>query len=594
MENQFKEIAQLIKLPNDSNIQLKMINILNEILEHLKKSEKKKLTEIQQAIEDCLFSIINANKANSDICNRYIYFIYKHLFDNGHSSRLSEFIIKYSTLVNSSKTNSNTKGTALWLLGKVCSKSLFKSPQLTDFLNNLIKIIKNTNEIFIKSESFAALARLLMLKLPNFYNQVNDILKIVLKQEKYVITDVKCRKNILKCLHSLIFYLNANLISQNHEYLIAFLNKNLNEEESVVQKHAIKVFVDLHCDKIFDTAINLTRIIRKKQGEQLKNFIEVILYVGNFIIAKSDVSHNLKISYINILKILFEKNKEFLNSNENLIPKIFDLLYDNFRLNYTGFISNFSLNYKQSLASLFSGNSFNNAVSAGAIAVAQQNLQNSSGAEAQKIQSKLNSEIEELYRLFIKLIYHSSLRKNLLKHIFKKIIEAQGELDKMENSSLNFGALNAPKKSGDIAKEHKDKSSKKADKGAVEAKKEKFNEAQVNAIIFSLIEYAENNYDIFEIVFKNFNEISQALLPYLISPVKSFRMLVNRVFINLAYFIPGWRITILTLILNFSSVAHAEVAALKNVNKILLSIIYLHRLINYNKKPTSSFPIDYY
>jgi len=574
MDNQFKEIVQLIKLPNDSNIQLKLITNLNEILEFLKKCERKKLRELQPSIEDSLFSIVYSNRANSDMCNRYIYFIYKFLFDNGHSSRLTEFLIKYLQLVNTSKISHNIKATALWLLGKVCSKSMFKSPQLTDFLHNLIKIIKNTNEIFIKSESFSALSRLLMLKLPNFYNQISDILKIILKQEKYSITDVKCRKNILKALDSLIFYLNPNLISQNHEYIISFLNKNLNEEESVVQKHAIKIFVNLHSDKIFDSTINLTRIIRKKQGEQLKNFIEVILYVGNFIIAKADVSHNLKISYINILKILFEKNKDFLNSNENLIPKIFDLLYDNFRLNYNGFESNFNINYKQNIGNLFSSNNSNNNLNTNnSVLIQQQNLQNLALFD---IQNKLNSEMEDLYRLFIKLIYHSSLRKNLLKHIFKKIIEAQSELDKMENSSLNFGAFNShAKKSNESKDEKKDKekSNFKNDKKN-DVKKEKFNETQVNAIIFSLIEYAENNYDIFEIIFKNFNDISQALLPYLISPVKSFRMLVNRVFINLAYFIPGWRISILTLILNFSSVAHAEVAALKNVIYIFLFMKY--------------------
>ncbi len=570
MENILKEIGQLIKVPNDSNIQLRIIQNLNEILEFLKKCEKKKLTESQPLIEELLFSIINSNRANSDISNRYIYLIYKYLFDNGHSSRLTEFIIKYTQLINNNKININIKASALWLLGKVCSKSLFKSPQLTEFLNSLIKLIKNTNEIFIKSECFSALSRLLMLKLPNFYNQVNDIIKIILKQEKYLITDIKCKKNILKALDSLIFYLNQNLINQNHEYIISFLNKNLVEEEPIVQKHAIKIFVNLHCDKIFDTQINLTRIIRKKQAEQLKNFIEVILYVGNFIIAKNDITINLKISYINIVKILLEKNKEFLNANENLIPKIFDLLYDNFRLNYNGFNSNFNLN-KHNLSNIFSGNNTNLNINSNSVTVQHQNQQN---LEILNAQNKLNFEIEDLYRLFIKLIYHSSLRKNLLKHIFKKINEAQGELDKMENSSLNFGNFkNMQKRKNESTKDNhkeKDKQIKKIDK--TETKIEKFNEAQVNSILFSLIEYAENNYDIFEIVFKNFNEISQALLPYLISPVKSFRMLANRIFINLAYFIPGWRITILTLILNFSSVAHAEVAALKNVLFISIKI----------------------
>ncbi len=68
MENVLKDLNNLIKLPNDSKIQLKAIHFLNEILELLKKSEKKKLTESQSHIEEALFNYVTNSRANSDMC----------------------------------------------------------------------------------------------------------------------------------------------------------------------------------------------------------------------------------------------------------------------------------------------------------------------------------------------------------------------------------------------------------------------------------------------------------------------------------------------------------------------------------------------
>ena len=83
MENLIKDFITLIKSPNDSITQLKSITILNEILDKIKKLEKKKLTEIQTQIEDMLYSYIISNRANSDISYRYIYYNYKYKFDFG-------------------------------------------------------------------------------------------------------------------------------------------------------------------------------------------------------------------------------------------------------------------------------------------------------------------------------------------------------------------------------------------------------------------------------------------------------------------------------------------------------------------------------
>lgn len=547
MENLTKDLLALIKLPNDSKIQLKAINILNDILESMKKAEKKKLTDAQTQIEDALSTYIISSRANSDICNRYIYFIYKYLFDFGLSSRLSEFISKFTSMITSSKTSTNVKATALWLLGKVCCKSNFKSQQLSDLIHLLIKTIKNTSEILIKNESFAALNRLLQLKLPNFYNHINDVLKIIFKQEKYITTEVKCKKNILKALESALFFLNSNAVTQHYENIINFLHKSLEDEDPVIRKHAVLTYINLHVDKVFDQEINLSKIVRKKVGEPLKNFIEILLYFGNIITTKSDINLYLKISYIQILKVLFEKNMDFINSSESLIMKIFDLLLTYFQINYVGFYSNFNQNYKQHLQNLSNPQ-----------IVIQIN-------NPSYIQNRLNTEIEELYRSYIKIIYHASYRKNLLRHVFKRLNDSQSDLDKIENlsSSINNSIVSKDSGTSGDTKTTSGTGIKKLKKE--EREREKYTEYHVNAMLLSLVEFSENNYDIFEISFKSFGDISGNIVNYLISSVKSFRMLINRVLINISYFIPSWRIPILTLILNLSSVAHAEVAALKNV-----------------------------
>jgi hypothetical protein len=449
------------------------------------------------------------------------------------NTRLNEFISKLSTTVTSSKTTTNTKCTAIWLLGKVCSKSNFKTQYLSDLLNLMLKTIKNTNELLIKNECFANLSRLLQLKLPTFYNSINDIIKIIMKQEKYLTTEAKCKKNILKTLEGSIFYLNTNTTSQHYESVINLLNKFFEDEDGIIRTLAVKSYVNIHIDKIFDTQIVLTKIARKKPGEQLKNFLEVLLYLGNIIQTKPETNLNVKISYIAILKILFERNMEYLNTNETLILKVYDFLIVFFQINYTGFNSNMSLNYKNNYL-----NMTNNKFVISNVSADQVN------------QNKLNTEIENLYRCYIKIIYHASYRKSLLRHIFKRLQESQSDLDNIEN---------------------------KTNKTNVDKKKEreKYTEYQVNSMLLSLIEFSEHNYDIFEINYKSFNDISQLLMVYVISSVRSFRMLINRVLINFSYFLPAWRIAIITLVLNLASVSHAEVAAFKNVKKYNIRLLFI-------------------
>jgi hypothetical protein len=530
MENLLKDLLTLTKSPNDSIVQLKSVTILSDLLEKLKKAEKRKLTELQPQVEDMLYTYITSNRVNSDIMARYIYYIFQYMFDSGLNTRLNEFISKLSAAVTTSKTTTNTKGTAIWLMGKVCAKSNFKTQYLSDLLNLMLKTIKNTSELLIKNECFANLSRLLQLKLPTFYNSISDILKILIKQEKYMATESKCKKNILKTLDGSLFYLNTNTTVQYYDSIVGLLNKFFEDEDSTIRLLAVRAYVNLHIDKVFDTSITLSKIARKKPGEQLKNFLEVLLYLGNIIQTSQHLNINVKISYIHVLTILLEKNMEYLNSNESLILKVYDFLVIFFQLSYTGFISNMSLNYKNNLNTM-------NTSKGVIVPVADMTQLN---------QNKLIIEIEKLYRSYIKIIYHASYRKSLLRHIFKRLQESQSDLDNIENNSI---------KGSNVTTTDEKKSKKE---------REKYTEFQVNAMLLSLIEFSEHNYDIFEIHYKSFNDISNLLMVYLISSVRSFRMLINRVLINFAYYIPAWRIAIITLVLNLTSVSHAEVAAFKN------------------------------
>lgn len=48
-------------------------------------------------------------------------------------------------------------------------------------MHQLIKLIKNSPEP-MKKECFGTMAKLLNLRLPTFYNQIPDVIKLILKQ----------------------------------------------------------------------------------------------------------------------------------------------------------------------------------------------------------------------------------------------------------------------------------------------------------------------------------------------------------------------------------------------------------------------------
>ena len=516
MENYLKVLEKLSKDPNDSVNQHKLLTVLNDILVNLKQMEKKPLTQIQTQFENALYDLVIQSRATNDIIVRYIYYIYKYIFDAGHSSHVADFINKFSSVLHS-KTPSNIKGTILWLLGKVCTKCDYKTPNMVELIKTLLKYIKSTSDNLNKYRSLGLISRLLMLKLPFFVSVIPDVLKMLFKQERYCDN----KKDILKCLYAIIFYLNPQTIEKNYEYIIEIIKNCFENNNIKIRNLAIKIYISLHTEKVFDVTIVKQKIIRKGQGEQLKNFLEVLLFVGTFFSCKVQVSDKVKMCYLEIIIQLFIMNKEFINSSESLVPKIYDLILTDFPLEIN---SNEGLNIV--------------------------NVKKEKEETTSKINYELNKSIERLYRTFIRVVYNIQYRKHLLQHLFKRLNESQYYLDKLENSFSGKEMVSKPEKG---------------------KKERKFSIQQVNGLLISLIEFSENNYDIFELTYKSFQDLPQNISVYVTSSIRSFRLLISRVLANLAYFLPSYRISILTLVLNMSSVAHSEIVSLRNTSLFFIN-----------------------
>ena len=110
MESIIKDLNVQIKVPYDGKAQSKLVSILNFLFEKLKTFDKKKLNEIQPSIEEILYNLVINNKGNNDLCNRYIFLIYKFLFEHGLVTKISDFINKYILLLQNSKLINNIKG----------------------------------------------------------------------------------------------------------------------------------------------------------------------------------------------------------------------------------------------------------------------------------------------------------------------------------------------------------------------------------------------------------------------------------------------------------------------------------------------------
>ena len=103
--------------------------------------------------------LANSSKVTNDNIARNIYSIYKFLIDNGLNSHLNDFITKYSSALTS-KCSPNLKMTILWFLGKVISKTEYKSSSVSELVKVILKFQKGTNDANLKNQSFNTLSKI--------------------------------------------------------------------------------------------------------------------------------------------------------------------------------------------------------------------------------------------------------------------------------------------------------------------------------------------------------------------------------------------------------------------------------------------------
>ena len=108
---------------------------------------------------------------------------------------------------------------------------------MSELIKTIMKYIKSTSDTNMKDICFGVVARLLNLKLPFFHTQIPDLLKLILKQEKYI----QNKKNILKSIQAVIFYLNQQNVEKNYASLIDIIVSGFNNTNENMKKLAMNI-----------------------------------------------------------------------------------------------------------------------------------------------------------------------------------------------------------------------------------------------------------------------------------------------------------------------------------------------------------------
>ena len=272
-----------------------------------------------------------------------------------------------------------------------------------------------------------------------------DIFKLIIKQDK----NPEGRKCVLKTLDACLFFFNSINLQQHYESLIGFLLKIFEDKDYKIRQLAIEIYVNSHLEKVFDQQINTSIIGKRKIMEQSKNFLETILCFGNYMnTSKNDISNIFKSCLFKILQIFFEKNVEFINSEEKLNILIFDMLISNFPIQVNTIPTNF-LNFRLNFLNL-----------------------NKDHSKLPIALSPINNyhDTEDLLRSFLRQILTTNYRKNLLKYIYKKLNECQYDLEKCEDFISNIKKETSKSKTSKSLKNEKENF-------------EKYTNDQINAIL---------------------------------------------------------------------------------------------------------------
>ena len=566
MEQIFSEQEYVSKQANDGRIQLKQLSILKNILNYITNLEKKALTQIQSKIEELLFNLIMNNRITSDILSRYLCYIYIHLFNKGRNSHFTDLINSVIEIFEQEQKfkniSDNIKCTFLWIIGYIYKRCEYKSPSIVTLTEILIDVCntKETSDLFV-NEAIKLISKFLNANINNnLGNKIPEIYKLISKIERNILN----KKYILKCIYgSLLHYENKDLIEINffhkkYNFLMELLENYFQIKDESINNLAIKTFLFLHEKIIFkeetlqeyldltppsSTTENSSNKIDKKRkkidikSNELLNFLHVIKYFSQIDLMKYYVNKTQEngmriISHLNIIIHYIQQYKEIINLNESALDDIFELLINSYSLN----IYLTSLTFIDGLDIYYNTNDLTMVKSA----EKEEEIYNK-----KKLEEHVINKTILLYRTFIKSIYITSHRKYFLFELFSKLKEVQTYIDKLtEDNKVTMNDLSVLIENGIINKV--------------------YTIPQINVLLLSLLEISETNSELFELNYNSFQDISNNISFFLTSGIRPFRIFITKFVCNLSYYLPNYRTSILSLILNLVSLSYNRISKLKN------------------------------
>ena len=562
MEKILSEQEYILKQANDGIIQLKQLTILKNILTFIQNLEKKPLTQNQSKIEELLFKLIKSNRITNDILTRYTSYIYIYLFDKGRNSHLTDLINSVGEILeqkentNNKNISDNIKCTFLWIIGYVCKRCEYKSPSMGSFVEILINIC-NGKEIsdLLLGESIKLISKFLNMNINNIFgNKIPEIYKLLLKKERNILN----KKYIIKCIYgSLLYYENKDLMEINfyhkkYNFLMELLENYFQIKEESINNLAIKTFIFLHDKIIFkeetikeylDLDSNANDNTKKKnkklilQSNELLNFLHVIQYFSQIDLMKFYMNKTYEngariLTHLNIIIHYIKQNKAIINLNESIIDDIYELLLNSYSLN----INLTSLTFIDGLDIYYNTND---------VTLIKSEEKEEEIKNKKIIEEEVNQKIMLLFRIFIKSIYITSHRMHFLSELFSKLKEVQTYIDKLtEDNSITINDLSVLIENGIINKV--------------------YTIPQINVLLLSLLEISETNPELFELNYNSFQDISHNISFFLTSGIKSFRIFLTKFVCNLSYYLPSYRTSILSLVLEIVDVSYNHILKFKN------------------------------
>ena len=273
------------------------------------------------------------------------------------------------------------------------------------------------------------------------------------------------------------------------------------------------------------------------KSNELLNFLHVIYYFSQIDLMKYYVNKTYDngtriLSHLNIIIYYIKQNKNIINLNEVIIDDIYELLINCYPLN----IYLTSLTFIDGLDLYYNTND---------VTMEKSEEKEEEINIKKKIDEDVNQKIILLFRVFIKSIYITSHRMHFLSELFSKLKEVQTYIDKLtEDNTITINDLSVLIENGIINKV--------------------YTIPQINVLLLSLLEISDTNPELFELNYNSFQDISNNISFFLTSGIRSFRIFLTKFVCNLSYYLPSYRLSILSLILNLVDTTYNKIIKVKN------------------------------